>query len=90
MKKTLFILAICFITISFVSVGFSQTTKPVEKSGKATTVQPVTVEKKNVKAKVEYTCPMHSEVIKDKPGKCPKCGMNLVKKETPKKAESKK
>ncbi len=28
-----------------------------------------------------YTCPMHPEVISDKPGKCPKCGMNLVKKE---------
>ena len=25
-----------------------------------------------------YTCPMHPEVISDKPGKCPKCGMTLV------------
>jgi Cu(I)/Ag(I) efflux system membrane fusion protein len=24
-----------------------------------------------------YTCPMHPEVVSDKPGKCPKCGMNL-------------
>jgi Cu(I)/Ag(I) efflux system membrane fusion protein len=30
-------------------------------------------EKKNI-----YTCPMHPEVRSDKPGKCPKCGMNLV------------
>jgi hypothetical protein len=29
--------------------------------------------------KVKYTCPMHPEVISDKPGKCPKCGMTLVK-----------
>jgi hypothetical protein len=29
-----------------------------------------------------YTCKMHPEVISDKPGKCPKCGMDLVKKET--------
>ncbi len=28
-----------------------------------------------------YTCPMHSEVKSNKPGKCPKCGMDLVKKE---------
>ncbi|HZO91684.1 MAG TPA: heavy metal-binding domain-containing protein [Chthonomonadaceae bacterium] len=25
-----------------------------------------------------YTCPMHPEVRSDKPGKCPKCGMDLV------------
>jgi hypothetical protein len=29
--------------------------------------------------KNKYTCPMHPEVISDKPGKCPKCGMTLVK-----------
>ena len=28
---------------------------------------------------VTYTCPMHPDVISDKPGKCPKCKMNLVK-----------
>ena len=27
-----------------------------------------------------YTCSMHPEVKSDKPGKCPKCGMSLVKK----------
>src|SRR6266536_814857 len=26
----------------------------------------------------KYTCPMHPEVISDKPGNCPKCGMVLV------------
>ncbi|AMR29515.1 hypothetical protein A0257_22070 [Hymenobacter psoromatis] len=26
----------------------------------------------------QYTCPMHPEVVADQPGKCPKCGMNLV------------
>lgn len=25
-----------------------------------------------------YTCPMHPEIIKDKPGDCPKCGMKLI------------
>ncbi len=26
----------------------------------------------------KYTCPMHPEIIRDTPGKCPKCGMSLV------------
>lgn len=29
-----------------------------------------------------YTCPMHPQIIRDQPGKCPICGMGLVKKET--------
>ena len=33
-------------------------------------------------AKEVYTCPMHPEIIRDKPGRCPICGMELVKKET--------
>lgn len=27
-----------------------------------------------------YTCPMHPEVVSDKEGSCPKCGMDLVEK----------
>ena len=30
-----------------------------------------------------YTCPMHPEIVRNAPGKCPKCGMDLV----PKKSE---
>jgi len=28
-----------------------------------------------------YTCPMHPEIIQERPGKCPICGMDLVKEE---------
>jgi Cu+-exporting ATPase len=28
-------------------------------------------------ASTEYTCPMHPEVVSDRPGSCPKCGMAL-------------
>ncbi|TDE29459.1 copper oxidase [Flavobacterium ranwuense] len=33
----------------------------------------------NKVASVTYTCPMHPEIHANKPGKCPKCGMTLVK-----------
>jgi hypothetical protein len=41
-------------------------------------------ETQNASTEVYYTCNMHPEVHKDKPGKCPKCGMTLVKKEVAK------
>jgi hypothetical protein len=31
--------------------------------------------------KAVYTCPMHPEVVSERPGNCPKCGMVLHKKE---------
>jgi hypothetical protein len=40
----------------------------------------MTLVKMKVEAKKTYTCTMHPEVISDKPGKCPKCGMTMVEK----------
>jgi len=36
------------------------------------------VEKQAVATEVEWTCPMHPDVISDEPGRCPECGMDLV------------
>ena len=47
--------------------------------------KPVTEEKQEVK----YTCSMHPEVVQDEPGKCPKCGMELVEKKCEKKEAEK-
>ena len=30
---------------------------------------------------VVYVCPMHSDVTRDRPGKCPRCGMTFIKRE---------
>ena len=45
---------------------------------------------KTTKSAVQYTCPMDKDVITNKPGKCPKCGMPLIKKETTKTKTTKK
>ncbi len=34
-----------------------------------------------LQVRIEYTCPMHPEVVRNEPGSCPKCGMNLVLRE---------
>ena len=36
-----------------------------------------TPEPTSTESAATYTCPMHPEVRSDKPGKCPKCGMEL-------------
>jgi hypothetical protein len=46
----------------------------MEMSGKMCT------DKMKKMAPMDYSCPMHPEVTSNKPGKCPKCGMALVKK----------
>lgn len=74
MKKTI-ILVLAILLVS--TAGFAQTTKAHTKSHQHKT----TTSKK-------YTCTMHPEVVMNKPGKCPKCGMDLVARNT-KKTQSK-
>jgi Heavy metal binding domain len=54
----------------------------MEMSGKMCTDKMKKMETKKTKkmAAMIYSCPMHPEVTSDKPGKCYKCGMDLVKK----------
>jgi membrane fusion protein, copper/silver efflux system len=54
----------------------------MEMSGKMCSDKMKKMETKKTKkmAVMNYSCPMHPEVTSDKPGKCPKCGMDLVKK----------
>src|SRR3954471_2823966 len=44
---------------------------PIQNIGKAQTRNPA-------RAAASYTCPMHPEIVQDRPGSCPKCGMALV------------
>ncbi|MFP4081499.1 MAG: heavy metal-binding domain-containing protein [Candidatus Aminicenantes bacterium] len=51
-----------------------------EKCKDAFVKNPEKYTQKKAEAKEVYTCPMHPEVISDKPGECPQCGMKLEKK----------
>ena len=64
MKKTIIALA---ILVAATSTGFAQVKQDSIRKG----THHSTAAKK-------YTCSMHPEVVSDKPGKCPKCGMDLV------------
>jgi hypothetical protein len=68
MKKSLLIIGFALFAVTMFNSCGSNSTK--EKSAPA----------KEEVAKVQYTCPMHPEIITDKPGSCPKCGMTLVEK----------
>jgi hypothetical protein len=48
---------------------------PAASTGQSSSASPVSAD-----AGVVYTCPMHPEVQSNAPGRCAKCGMNLVPK----------
>ena len=76
MKKLLMLAIACLA----LHVGFAQDKKTKTPKGKMDTT---------VMHKL-YTCSMHPDVLSDKPGKCPKCGMTLVEKKMPAKGKMKK
>ncbi|MDI5889556.1 heavy metal-binding domain-containing protein [Halomonas rhizosphaerae] len=47
----------------------------------AFTASPEDFDASVLQARIEYVCPMHPEVVEDEPGRCPKCGMDLVARE---------
>ena len=55
------------ILLGITFFGISQVLFAQTKAGKIDTEKHATY----------YTCPKHSDIISDKPGKCPKCGMDL-------------
>lgn len=70
------ILAVGLIFAGSATLNAQTTTTTTKQTTTKTTLKPV--------AK-KYTCPEHPEVVMNKPGKCPKCGMALVEKKAMKK-----
>lgn len=67
-----------FLLLAFVSGflgGCSSGSNPTTTTTPATVVSPADI---TTAGAVVYTCSMHPEVVSDKPGKCPKCNMDLV------------
>lgn len=77
MKKKILILSLTVLSLAFVTS--CQQSK--DKSDQTESGHEMDSTEHEQMAKVQYTCTMHPEVVQDEPGKCPKCGMDLVKKE---------
>jgi Cu(I)/Ag(I) efflux system membrane fusion protein/cobalt-zinc-cadmium efflux system membrane fusion protein len=65
--------------------GTSSSSKPSQSDTvmPAISEKPIHTEQSAKKSEVQqqlYTCPMHPEIISDKPGNCPICGMKLIPK----------
>src|SRR5664279_2701844 len=71
--KTKIVITLFALIISG-TMAFAQDTTKLVKNHMATTNLAMQ------KDSVYYTCTMHPNVKIDKPGKCPECGMDLVKK----------
>jgi len=63
--------------------GWAKAAKPTAQKAKAATkaAKPGT--------QTLYVCPMHGRITSNRPGKCPKCGMQLVAKKATKSMKSK-
>ena len=82
MRKTLILVALLGLGI-LISAGCGKKQQvDQEPVTKASTVQSAPTVKPGAAA---YYCPMDTDIVSDKPGKCSKCGMDLI----PKPAEPK-
>jgi membrane fusion protein, copper/silver efflux system len=72
-KKVILISSMILVMIL---LGLAVQTGCKKQTGPSSGSNTVTAQTKEI-----YYCPMHPQVISDKPGNCPICGMTLVKKE---------
>jgi uncharacterized protein YxeA len=65
--------------IALVITGFAACNNSDTKNNKSTTQTDTSGMRQVMVTDSMYTCTMHNEVMSNKPGKCPECGMTLVK-----------
>ena len=73
-RDILLLILIAVSTITFIACNNSNT-----KSQNSTSQTDTTAKHDTLAENEMYTCKMHQDVMSDKPGKCSKCGMTLVK-----------
>jgi len=71
---------ILIITVLFISACDTKE-NPDQQAVSATDKKETAVEHAKKHLDPKYVCPMHPQIIRDEPGSCPICGMDLVKKE---------
>jgi len=71
--------SLALASLTFVAAGCSENkTTTAETTAPAATADSTAAPAATNGVATTYTCPMHPEVVTDHPGKCPKCGMNLI------------
>lgn len=83
--KTLTIIVISFAAILLSACSESDSSMDMTAADKKETA----VEHAGKHLDPNYVCPMHPQIIRGKPGNCPICGMDLIKKEAEEKKEKK-
>jgi Cu(I)/Ag(I) efflux system membrane fusion protein len=80
MKKNIILSLFSFLILLFAACSTGTTNQEVK--GKSMMMKPST-DSMSIKTNMHefYTCTMHPQIIEAKPGKCPICGMDLVKKQ---------
>ena len=80
--KNLLLAGLALASLTFSATGCANQKEKAETATAGTSAAPdsATTPAGTGVAAATYTCTMHPEVTSSKPGKCPKCGMDLVKK----------
>jgi PBP1b-binding outer membrane lipoprotein LpoB len=80
MKKIAILSAISVIILFFTACSNGDLKQDIKVSNSMMTSVDTTLDKTTLPG--YYTCTMHIHVIKENPGQCPICGIDLVRKQT--------
>ena len=77
MRKPLAVGAVALLLTVAVGTGCGKKSAENDTGGTANQAAPTAGEPGRAGTVTEYTCPMHADIVREKPGKCPTCDMFL-------------